>query len=63
MKFRRNSLVRSQSFGLLASWVRCSPDLPTEWHGRGSLSLRSPLGDRYRAAAHPHQTSLAVAGG
>jgi hypothetical protein len=35
----------------------------TEWHGRGSPSLRSPLGDRYRAAAHPHQTPLAVAGG
>src|SRR5215212_6621237 len=26
------SLVRSQLFGLLAS--RCSPDPPTEWHGR-----------------------------
>src|SRR4051794_5659774 len=55
------SLVRSQSFGLLAS--RCSPDLPTEWLGRRSPSLRGPLGDRYRAGAHLHQTPLGVAGG
>src|SRR3954471_22480212 len=46
----QTGLVHSQSFGLLAS--RCSPDLPTEWHGRRSPSLRSSPGDRYRAAAH-----------
>src|SRR3954451_4983706 len=33
----QTSLVRSQSFGLLVS--RCSPDLPTERHGRRSPSV------------------------